>query len=506
MYGYERKEPDSLRSQFKSMCYRNTRKVSLNVLYDFKLQDTTHACDLDISLERIIRRGFSRIPVNVDIVVASLHLRRNLFKSPDVAFAGITTTFELCRSRESTPGEVNLNFIQRVLAFPTLELDLQSCSASQKITIIKQMSLSNLRVTVDNASISTKLRSRYGTSSLESSEISQILQLAEKDLEDYETELHELQMQTLSTKFQKKRLKEHSRFCTPSMIVIGAVCTRWHKLVNSCSQLWTRFAVTFCPSDCFISEDRKQDAAMSKVELYLECTRDELLSMYINTGVWEGDLYSLEHPGFELLLAQSHRWHNLSFRGHFSPDSHPGLFANPSIAFPALETVEIDMLDYDGNEAFPAELGLFQHAPRLQSLSFFGCVDMTTQDFSWGQITTLELDTGLLDVYPLIAVCPNLQAIKLRANCKNDAIIYDTPDDPFTSKHVVSFSITGSFTGTSDMIEAILSLFTFPSLRSLELADTAHRRDKTPYQYWPKSLNAVLLYSPYADCPSLTKT
>lgn len=73
------------------------------------------------------------------------------------------------------------------------------------------MSLSNLRVTVDNASISTKLRSRYGTSSLESSEISQILQLAEKDLEDYETELHELQMRTLSTKFQKKRLEEYMK-------------------------------------------------------------------------------------------------------------------------------------------------------------------------------------------------------------------------------------------------------------------------------------------------------
>ncbi|KAE9405442.1 hypothetical protein BT96DRAFT_916167, partial [Gymnopus androsaceus JB14] len=373
------------------------------------------------------------------------------------------------------------------------------------------MALSSLRVTIDNASIHTKLRSGYGTCPSESSEIFQILQLAEKDLEDYETELHELQMRILSIKFQKKRLEDYmkklrslrapirklpnelflriflfccgdndGRFGVPNVIVIGAVCTRWRELVNSCSQIWTRFAVDFCSIDDFDFEDPNQNAATSQIKLYMERSRDQLLSMYISAGYWEE---KPEHPGFHLLLAQSHRWRNLSFRGNFSPDSHPGLFANPSIAFPALETVEIDMSDYDGDEAFPAELGLFQHAPRLHALSLFGYVDVATQGFPWGQITTLELDTGLLNVYPVIAVCPNLQVIGLRADFD---IGYETPDDPLTSKHVVSFSITGTFTRhNSDTIEAILSSFTFPSLRSLELAHT-NRTNIPPYPYWPK--------------------
>ncbi|KAE9405401.1 hypothetical protein BT96DRAFT_812219, partial [Gymnopus androsaceus JB14] len=137
------------------------------------------------------------------------------------------------------------------------------------------MPLSKLGVTVDNAFISTKPRSEfgYGTCPSESLEISQNLQLAEKEHEDYETELHELQMRILSIKFQKKRLEDYirslrtpirklpnelflriflfccgdndGRFGVPNVIVIGAVCTRWRELVNSCSQIWTRFAVDF---------------------------------------------------------------------------------------------------------------------------------------------------------------------------------------------------------------------------------------------------------------------
>ncbi|KAE9405373.1 hypothetical protein BT96DRAFT_336839 [Gymnopus androsaceus JB14] len=220
--------------------------------------------------------------------------------------------------------------------------------------------LSNLRIKVDNTSISTKLRSGYGSCPSESSEISQILQLAEKDLEDYETALHELHMRTLSVQFHKSRLEGymerlrsmrapirrlpnelllriftfccggndggHSRFGIPNVIVISAVCTRWRELVDSYSQLWTRFAVRFCSNEDY---DPEQDIATSQIKLYLERSRDKLVSMCISAGYW-GEPSG--HPGFQLLLAQSHRWRNLFFEGEFSSRSHPGLlFARLSL-------------------------------------------------------------------------------------------------------------------------------------------------------------------------------
>lgn len=382
------------------------------------------------------------------------------------------------------------------------------------------MALSDLRVTIDDASMSTKLRAGYGARSSESAEISELLKLAEKDLETYEAELHRLHMRSLTVNSQKILLENYMEklrslqapirnlpnelllriltFCCdgddgyysgsiPTALVIGEVCTHWRELINAEPSVWTRFAVTFCSDERFDNDNLEGDSALSQVKGYLELSKDKSLSIRVTAGYWGLEIPS-EHPGFELLLTQSHRLRNLSFEGDFSSSSHAGLFSNPSMALSALEVLKIDMRDY--GEHSSAELDIFKDASCLRTLSLFASVDMnTTQDFPWAQITTIELDASYMNVYNVLVLCHNLEDLKLHA-CYGSQTAYEVPDVAFTLEHVVSFSVIGDFgVTTSDVIEAILSSFVFPSLRSLKLTQWGFVRQS----YWPKDQVTNLL-------------
>ncbi|KAE9405372.1 hypothetical protein BT96DRAFT_336843 [Gymnopus androsaceus JB14] len=90
---------------------------------------------------------------------------------------------------------------------------------------------------------------------------------------------------------------------------------------------------------------------------------------------------------------------------------------------------------------------------------------------------------GFRNVYSVVSICPNLQYLKIHSEYYESDTPYEVLDIPFASKEVISSSIHGNFTATADIIEAILSSFTFPSLSSLELVDNS---DNGTLVYWSK--------------------
>ncbi len=186
------------------------------------------------------------------------------------------------------------------------------------------------------------------------------LKLAEKDLQDYDAEVHKLQLRVLDLTLQKTRLENHMVklrslqapirrlpnelllrifvFCcdndylddgdgyydgrAPMAVFISQTCIRWRELAQSYSRLWSSFSLTLCSSETDVGFEDGE--VVAKLKYYLARSKNHPLYIQVHPGIWwEGDSEEEDHPGLQLLVTQSARWRHSSFTGlQFSRDQH----------------------------------------------------------------------------------------------------------------------------------------------------------------------------------------
>ncbi|KAE9403219.1 hypothetical protein BT96DRAFT_917659 [Gymnopus androsaceus JB14] len=165
-----------------------------------------------------------------------------------------------------------------------------------------------LRTNVDCTEIRKRLRSENGPAIKSDNEISRILVNVEKDLEDYEAEVHRLQSRLIFIRNQRQRLQKYksyvSSFKSPirtmpketillifeyacdmneltskslrSMpaLTVSSVCWQWRDLARSCPDLWSRMS--------FKSD--KTHPSIPLLNLYLDLSHQSPLTLEFPEG------------------------------------------------------------------------------------------------------------------------------------------------------------------------------------------------------------------------------
>ncbi|KAF9072055.1 hypothetical protein BDP27DRAFT_439856 [Rhodocollybia butyracea] len=162
------------------------------------------------------------------------------------------------------------------------------------------------RTNIDAAGLLQRFRSEYGTATVDTKEVTEMLNAVDKDFEDYETEILLLQSRILYIKTQQTRLKEHAvdlrylnspirkvpneillrifdyacyrnllqefpwseefKFSPSTPVVdplkhlpamsISSVCARWRSVALSASAIWSRISLELSPENSRLQDRR----------------------------------------------------------------------------------------------------------------------------------------------------------------------------------------------------------------------------------------------------------
>lgn len=329
--------------------------------------------------------------------------------------------------------------------------------------------VSHLRTT-NFADVRRRLRSEHGPAVQSQDEISNMLALVDKDLDDckaeidrLQSELHRLHSHAVALENQRQRLERH-KACLHSLrspfrrlpneilrrifiyvcnmnqltsrnllklpaLNISAVCSRWRDLAKSFPDLWSCLRL------------RMGNCRLRLLNLYLESSQQSPLTLEL--------LWTLEPAVCRAISKCSHRWKRLSV---FDASTYDALMAYNPTHFPVLEE-----LSFSFNSSRP--LHRFQNASKLRSL----CVsirDVQIHEFPWEQLAVLNIRCDET-IEAIFERCLNLKEVRFRASQVFKCCV---PPVKVASVEKLELSLCDMFENTPNVF---LDSITCPSLKSL---------------------------------------
>lgn len=338
------------------------------------------------------------------------------------------------------------------------------------------------RITVDFADVCKKLRSEHGpVVCSESDNISRILEDVEKDLEDYDAEIHHLQSRIVVLRNQSRRLQRYKTWISslrshtrslpnetllqifdyacnmneltskdlrkmPTLSISG-VCGRWRDLAISRPDLWSR--ICFKPSDT----DTRRRPSFPVLQLYLDYSQQSPLSLEFP------DSSTLEPHHLSIIRACSDRWKKLEAKLY----DFKALTSEIPLDLPVLEELMLPNIAL----AHLSRLDCFRDAPNLRRLTLgkVPLINMHEHYFPWNQLTMLSIAQFGPDMKGVFERCSNLTELHL---CHRAASQIDPCVPPIIApvvKHLVLSFWQSS--GEDSVADIIFASITCPSLTSL---------------------------------------
>ncbi|KAJ3898492.1 hypothetical protein F5879DRAFT_980309 [Lentinula edodes] len=374
------------------------------------------------------------------------------------------------------------------------------------------------RSRIGTQSLQEHLRSPCGLSEKGLSEITQLVKVAEDDLDGYHAEILRLEARIVYLKSEHDRLVDHKSTLSsllspihrlPNEIMIriftfscdqntlghskqshtldvSAVCSRWRALTLSCSELWATFSIILPP---IVNERHDPQLLEYILDIFLERSKHQLLTISI-------DAYgSSEHPLLHKVMQTSPRWRDLTLNVdvvRFSAPLHSCLIG---LRLPELQSACIVQPTGYGIST----LDLLSGAPKLRDLHALSLPLSWTNPHSLSQITHLSYCPSFTNFYELLDWCPQLKTLYL-SNFEHDR---DIRARSIPAKQVPITSLTVSLAGYYPMVQDILldsmESLVAPALTSLVLEQHGELPDNL---YAPPSpFNAVDSFLARSACP-----
>ncbi|KAE9406610.1 hypothetical protein BT96DRAFT_971859 [Gymnopus androsaceus JB14] len=240
-------------------------------------------------------------------------------------------------------------------------------------------------------------------------------------------------------------------------LAITAVCTRWRTLALSSPILWSKIKLELS------LQAANNSGFTSILKLYLERSANSPLFLFL-------DAVGKPRMGKKtdlLPLAQCvHRWSSFTYRGHYAPSR---AIPFTSRHFGSLEDLDIEL--HNNVTGGSAILDLFRIAPKLRSLT----TDLTPNCLIDSAHRENELAV-------LLNSCPNLNTVKLR---QQDGLQFkvDFPPHKYHTIHSLTLAV-GDHKMARDFMKVVFKSHAFPSLNELHL----QTRDEYIFveSAWPK--------------------
>ncbi|KAE9390259.1 hypothetical protein BT96DRAFT_352140 [Gymnopus androsaceus JB14] len=300
------------------------------------------------------------------------------------------------------------------------------------------------RVDISSDAINAKLRSEFGSSSYTSQNISDILLLCDRDIDDYEVEVARLRSQILYIQTQQGRLKHHkqnlrsllspsrwipneilsyifelacdrnllqdfphssppTKLTSPIITYLPAmsmsmVSARWRMLSLSLPGLWSQLKLE-------IALPKTSQKFISMLKLFLERSRDHPLQLQLDIS---GDTIDTQHLHLDMLARNAQRWKTLCVGGDLMIRHIPEF---SQLHLPNLEDLDIDYREEPVSEE---DIACFQWAPKLRSLTAYAVVAPTST--VWQRLTDAHILAYSGQAEKILEECPNISNLKLSEN------------------------------------------------------------------------------------------
>ncbi|KAE9404093.1 hypothetical protein BT96DRAFT_935867 [Gymnopus androsaceus JB14] len=267
-------------------------------------------------------------------------------------------------------------------------------------------------------------------------------------------------------------------------LCISAVCSKWRSVAKSYPSLWSRIKL-----ELKISSSKGPDSALhafiAPLEIFLSRSGQNPLDIDLDV---QGELgrhnTNLLDCAMDLIIQNSHRWRVVKLKG-------PGVIAAyiGEEDFPMLE-----ILDIRGDLTLDQDI--FQYAPNLRNLSVF---QLETSKV-WSQVTSLYVH----ETFPLAKIpdhYPHLTSLTLREFSTS----FPKPPRTFDAVQDLTVIVDDCPTGQgAGLLETMLSSFTFPALTTLCISGRTSR--VTYKRRWPKELFTAFISRPKCRITKLVLT
>ncbi|KIK53322.1 hypothetical protein GYMLUDRAFT_88395 [Collybiopsis luxurians FD-317 M1] len=377
------------------------------------------------------------------------------------------------------------------------------------------------RVNMNSSELFTRFRSEYGTHASSAQQVDEVVDLCNKDLEDYEAEIARLQGRILLLQKKQKHLRIYRtnvRFLSspvrrlpdevlsiifefacdrnliqeypwsldqnppptnlksPAMayipvLSISSTCSRWRSIAKSPS-LWSKLQLEITSK---AATPEQPDPFMEILDLFLSRSAQRLLEIKLSIiGDPQGTPLALE-----VLAQHTSRWKVFEFEATSLDNRRmvitEYLNTNAHLDFPNLEKLSI------GN-ASSGVLDIFRSAPKIRRLrNWF--ITLPSQ-LPYAQLTHIACwaVSGRLD--NLLDQCPNLLSLELRPSRKRNGSFHSMIHK--TSDTIKFLTLVDNSATTDRLLELALSSLTLSELKELCI-----RRELSYNGYdagWPKDL------------------
>ncbi|KAF9058750.1 hypothetical protein BDP27DRAFT_1432348 [Rhodocollybia butyracea] len=364
---------------------------------------------------------------------------------------------------------------------------------------------SNIRINLSAAELAqleNQLRSEFGpfvVSPERAEELKEILALADKDIDMYDSEIAHHQEQIMIAQAKKQPLiTQHAKLrsllspmrrlsnevllhifeyvCEENLLqsypwfsnqpplteltspaitylptmAISSVCSRWHVLALSSPSLWANIRV-----EMYSPAQDKATALVGFVDTvarFLDRSGDRPLSLSLY--LLDTPNYEIEEPLLTMLTQHARRWETFTYSGDSSLTQHVTL---SNLHFPLL--VELDIGTFDDRDGISPDFNCFEHAPRLCTL---GTPKMFTSKVPSHQLHHLILRDGHSRLVDMLHKCPLVKSLEVVGWEAYDP----QSSEPYTSRTITSLSI---IKGHEPSLELILLTFNLPSLNTFVL-------------------------------------
>ncbi|KAE9400474.1 hypothetical protein BT96DRAFT_1018860 [Gymnopus androsaceus JB14] len=354
------------------------------------------------------------------------------------------------------------------------------------------------RIDVDLSSIREKLRSESGPASVQPDEVADILQNVQRDLEDYESEIHRIESRRIFLDAQRKRLQIYASHVeslvapirkipteilqrifddccdtnhfkvmavdSPSQtlgtlvdkpaLVLSSVCSRWRMVGLSSSSIWSRISLEY--NACIHENDVHLYNQLSEIlATFVKRSQEWLLDL---TVTFDADGIPPEFRPFSILAAECRRWYTLTMRSIWRANHlFSGAISLADLSFPKLVKLELqiaDDLEFFISRTPNLQILNLETFPALSpgiSLEGLSCLKVNVDDHDM-QANILAQPTSIssLDIKDLVADLTDLASIP--------PLMFSTME-----------TLTIRHESEADSTCSIFPFFTCPSLKTLHL-------------------------------------
>ncbi|KAJ7597922.1 hypothetical protein C8J56DRAFT_330902 [Mycena floridula] len=277
------------------------------------------------------------------------------------------------------------------------------------------------------------------------------------------------------------------RPCRLAPWTFAQVSKWWRRVALANPKLWTFISITENSSRHFYQGYRDSDASKREGESSILRAKDQCLALQLERSrtqplvvKLDGSLKSLlcTSPGFQQLLACSHRWKHLLYALAGSSSIALVYEVDKHLAeLPVLEYLRISPSQFNKLIAIPPHF--ITKAPKLHSYQLEIHNPNELPNPHWAQITTL--DTNVTGSFPylleILGQMARLDTLKLRFErhpCYMLSRLLAIPD-PLLLSTIRSLTIRAGWDSSDLAFAAPFQTFTVPALESLVLEDPGWR-------------------------------